>query len=408
MKKKFPSDFWVLTFVEFLMVASYSLSFPFLAIYLNQHKNISIDKVGAYLSLINLISSFSNILGGYLSDYFGRKKIMVLSFLLRGLFIGLMSFLIFTDSNKYFILLIYFLASISSIGFPAIVIAYISEIIEFKNQVRAYSILRIATNLGWALGPAIGGYIALKSYSLTFAISSALFFLNSLILWRLLKKDILPARTSDKKQKILESFNFSTIKNNPAFLNTVIFTFLMSIVIGQLLIPVSLYSKNFHNFNEKQIGFLFTVNGSIVILLQYFIGNKLKTSNLKKYIYMASLLYGTGYLLFGFSVNYAMAVFSFIIITLGEIMFDPSLSTLTASLSPEKEKGKYIGIYNTTLMLGKSSGVLIGTFLMHNFSNYYKPAPWILIFLISLSAVLFLNKAKIDIFKGKTDSHIRL
>lgn len=377
---KYSFRFWIIVFAHGIMVAGYSISFPFLAIYLTQHKGFDIEFTGAYFSIVMLVSSLSNTFSGSLSDHMGRKKIMFYSLITRSLFSFIIAFFMYFELNPFYILILNFFSSLTAPGFASVSMTYISDITEESERVSAYSILRVAGNAGWAAGPTIGGFIADISYSLAFASSGFIFLLASILVFYFVDDVIKKKRDAGENISFKKIFGFKFSKN---FKTVLLLSFLVTSVTAQLVIPVSLYSKKYLGFSEKEIGFLFTLNGLIVIFIQYFIGMAINSKNIVKALSISCIFYGVGYLIFGYSRSYGIAILAISIITLGEVIFSPSISALVSDMSPTNRKGGYMGFFSMTSDFGRAAGVFIGTFLIGNFSAYLKEIPWIAMLLIS-------------------------
>ena len=66
-----------------------SMCIPFLAIYLTQEKQVSPAMTGAIIAVSSLFGIAASFFGGYLSDRWGRKRILLLSIFAWGLvFVG--------------------------------------------------------------------------------------------------------------------------------------------------------------------------------------------------------------------------------------------------------------------------------------------------------------------------------
>ncbi len=374
---KLSSKFWIIVFAEGIMVCGYSMAFPFLALYLTQNRGFNMSIVGVYFSIVMIISSFSSTIGGSVSDYMGRKKIMFFSLLIRGIFVALITISIKFNFNILWILFFNFVASVGGLGFHSVALAYISDIVCEKNRIKAYSILRVSTNAGWAAGPAIGGFLSNISYSLAFGVSSLVFLFAAFLV--LIKAEDIKKNFQSSPKKFYFFYDF-----NRDFKKILFYSFLMTAVMSQLVIPLSIYSKKYLNFSEKQIGFLFTLNGLIVVVIQYFIGSKIKDSKTVNAIALSCLFYALGYLIFGYSPNYTVAMLSIAVVTLGEVVFSPSLSSLVSSVSPESKRGAYMGIHSMISDLGRSFGVFAGTFLIDKVSGVFREVSWYFVFGLSI------------------------
>lgn len=375
--KRYPPSFWFLIFTEGLMSAGYALSFPFLAVYLSSVKGLPVGQVGLFLSFSMLVASISNVFGGELSDRLGRKKIMVFSLFLRAFLIFLMAVVIRADLNPYFFALLHPLGLFAGSFFNPAARAYVADITEPEKRMSAYSIMRIGTNAGWAAGPALGGFIAASSYSMMFFLTSAVYLLCCVILLSSVKENFqsMPARS-----RLSSAFDIKVIKRtfleDRNFAAFCFFTFIIASVMSQLVVPMSMYSKKYLLFEEKQIGLLFTVNGAMVVFLQYFVSRFFSRYPLTFGLAAGSLFYGIGYFMFGFSVFYYMALFAMVIVTLGELMVSPGLQTLSANMAMPSQRGRYMGIHSMVQQTGNSFGIFIGSFLIDRLAGLWNPSSW--------------------------------
>jgi MFS family permease len=381
----YPVHFWFLIIVEALMAAGYAVSFPFLAVYLTSQKSISMTFVGFYLSFSMFLSSLANFYGGELSDKFGRKKIMFFSLFGRSLIVFLIAIVIKYDMYIFLLFILHPIGLFFGSFFNPSARAYVADLIEAKKRLNAYSIMRIGTNSGWAIGPAIGGMVALKSYANMFFITAAIYFICSVLLFFLLKE--IGFKSNKGENKFSFSLDLKIMKQlyrDKVYLYLCIFTFTIAMVMSQLVVPVSMYSKKYLFFNEHQIGLLFTLNGLMVVFLQYFVSNFLSRYPINFSVAIGAFLYAVGYLMFGFSVFYSMAILSIIVVTFGELSLSPGIQTMAANIAPENKKGRYIGAHTMIQQAGNSAGIFIGSFLMDNLSIYLKQISWFCMFLIGM------------------------
>ena len=117
--------------------------------------------------------------------------------------------------------------------------------------------------MGFALGPILGGILALHSYALMFAvtmITSTLYLLISIFLLR----DTKPDRCGPSR---LDG-NGAIWKNTP-FLLFCIISAVVTIVYAQMMTTFSTYSGSYGGIDETMIGLLFSLNGFMVVFMQY-------------------------------------------------------------------------------------------------------------------------------------------
>jgi len=176
----------------------------------------------------------------------------------------------------------------------------------------------------------------------------------------------------------------STLKN-VRFLRFCVFTLIMCAVMSQLVVSSSLYSKNYLGFSEAQIGLLFSVNGLMVVLAQYFITRALECRRITAGLAAGAMLYGAGYLAFGYSTVFYAAAAAIVVVTLGELAVSPGLQALGANMAPRGEKGRYLGVQGVFQQVGSSVGILVGSNAIGAISPMFQQGPW---FIVAAAAVV--------------------
>ena len=157
---RFEPGVWVVTIVQFFTVIGFSICLPFLSLYLYQDRGLSMTMVGMMLLAAGLCSAVTQALGGALSDRFGRRPILLMAtsvsiFLYSGLAV-----LIGISAPVWAIVVAYIAGrSVLTMTRP-VISAMVADFTSKERLTEAYGILRIGANMGWAAGPAIGGYLA--------------------------------------------------------------------------------------------------------------------------------------------------------------------------------------------------------------------------------------------------------
>jgi len=157
---KVPAGFWILSFGEAVLTAGYAVSFPFLAVYLSGHRHIPMSLVGLFLALSLFMTSFAHVIGGELADVFGRKKIMVSALFTRAVLIGAIAWVIKADGDILLLLALHPLGLFVGSFYSPAARAWVADSTPPERRMKVYGILRIGTNAGWAVGPAVGGLMA--------------------------------------------------------------------------------------------------------------------------------------------------------------------------------------------------------------------------------------------------------
>jgi len=142
-------------------------------------------------------------------------------------------------------------------------------------------------------------------------------------------------------------------------------------------------------FSTAQYGLLLTVNGLVVILFQYPVARRVSGMVKSRVLILGSLLYGIGYLFFGWIGSFALAISAMVILTVGEIIFSPVALSVVGNLSPEKHRGRYMGFYELSHTLGFTAGPLLGGLLLDSFLTNSWPIWGIIAFIALLAGMGF-------------------
>ena len=188
-----------------------SMVIPFLSVYLTESLGFTLKQAGFILSLFGFGSMGGSFLGGWLTDRIGHFRVQFWSLVLGGSF-----FLVLAQLKTFtaFAVGIFILSLISECLRPANS-SSVSFYARPENITRAFSLNRMAINLGFAIGPALAGLLATISYRLLFladgftCIAAGLFFFyyfRSLPGSR--KKEAVSAVTLPKVRSPYQDFKF--------------------------------------------------------------------------------------------------------------------------------------------------------------------------------------------------------
>ena len=146
-----------------LINRSGTMVIPFLTVYLTG-RGFTLGQAGFIMALFGSGAILGGYLGGWLSDRVGFFKVQVVSLLMNGILFIVLGYM---QQLWQIGLCIFALSSLGEAFRPAnaaAIAAYSNE----QNRTRCYSLNRLATNLGWAIGPALGGILASYNYHLLF------------------------------------------------------------------------------------------------------------------------------------------------------------------------------------------------------------------------------------------------
>ncbi len=330
---------WYLSLVM-LINRSGTMVIPFMTIYCTQKLHFSITEAGLIMGLFGLGAIVGAFIGGRITDRFGFYPVQVAALLVGGIMF------IITGYQDTFLSLsagTFILSACNESFRPAnaTAIVYYSK---DENRTRSYSLNRLAINLGWAVGGALGGFLASVNYQLLFWVDGCTNIAAAILLLRLLPY----IKTGTKHLE--EKENKAIVK--PAYYDKVYLVFIILIILFatcffQMFTMLPVFYKTNWYLNEQFIGILMALNGIIIVLIEMIVIYSLEgTKPSTTFIRTGILLIGIGYALNNIlPASAGVAVLSITIITIGEIFSIPFMNSFWISRTTETNRGQYAGIY---------------------------------------------------------------
>lgn len=350
---------WMLALVM-LLNRSGAMVIPFLGVYMIEELEFTKAHAGIVLTCYGIGSMMGAWFGGWLTDRVGHYKIQAISLFL---------------SAPLFVLL-YFLKSVETLAAGVMLLSLVYEIFRPANSVaityhskpenltRAFSLNRMAINLGFSVGPALAGFLSQISYKLLFfgnGIALIIAGLTFIYYFGKKQKQIKPHIESVEKA-VIETPEKSPYRDLWFMVFSVLCAF-YAFNFFQLLNTLPIFYREAVGMNKMQIGMILAYSGIIVfsfeMLLVYFAEKRLTMS---KTINLGFLLCGVSYMLLLFhSAGIWILYLSISILCFSEIFAIPFMSVVTERKSGLKNKGAYMGVNALAFSLGLIFAPFLGT-----------------------------------------------
>jgi MFS family permease len=386
----FPAQFWFLVLGTLINSTGAFLVWPFLTLYLRQNMEVSMTTIGLLFTFTAPINFLSQVVGGSLADRWGRRVMMAVSLLASGLV--MLGFGLVGSLPGLILLLV--LNGIFGPLFGPASNAMVADLIEPRKRAQAYGLLRVVMNVGAAIGPSVGGFIATRSYFLLFtsaALTSLLYFLIVVAFTRETKPQ---GSTSLEETTEPGREGWKTVLRDTPFLALCLITLLTCIVYSQMNTTFPVYLKEDVGIEEVQYGQLMALNAVMVILLQFpitRITDRYRPMQMQM-MALGALLYALGFGAQGFVGTWPLFALSVAIWTLGEMVIAPVSTVLVADMAPETLRGRYMGAFGLTWGLGYGLGPTLGGTVMDNLGGRYVWYVSLMLGLIAAAAFLLLGR----------------
>ncbi|WP_184187646.1 MFS transporter [Chryseobacterium defluvii] len=348
-----------------LINRSGSMVLPFLGVYMTAHLHFSIENSGIVLSFFGIGSVIGSWLGGMITDRIGEYWVQSLSLLLSVPLFCLIP-LFTTEAGLAGIILA---QSIVSETFrPANSVA-ITKYAKPENITRAFSLNRMAINLGFSIGPALGGILSAISYEFLFYSNAIGALLAGLLyVWFFGKRNKTAIREIKKVKEAKATIKENSPYRDTKFLIYCFFCMLFSICFFQLFSTLTIFYKDTARLSQQNIGYILGYSGFLIVLLEMsLVQIAEKYSKLAFTMLIGTFLCGFSYAIMAFDHSLFTLVLSMTLLCIGEIWTLPFMSTITALRSGKNNKGAYMGLNGMAFSLAFIITPYLGTMMAEKF-----------------------------------------
>lgn len=366
----------------------------FLSMYLVSDMHVSVGVAGTIVSMYGFGGIFGCLYGGALSDRFGRPAMIVIGNLGSAAMLVLLAFI-----GNPWIMAIALLAygAISSMPTPAVA-AYVSDVVPFRKQKRAYSLQTWAANFGFAIGPIIANQLVKISYALMFYAEAAVLVFATILMIVFFKEvglgkrprgEVAPARASQSAESAAGNAVEHAVKQtgesqrpqrfsvwrsyrracaDGALMSMVVLMFLYTLAYYQIVsgLPISMTQIG---LGTDEYSSLLTINGGLLCLLQIpAIGLFQRMSNTRVLVLGMSIT-AVGYAFQIGANSWVAFAIATVLWTLGELGTFPIAATTVANIAPKDVRGTYQGLYNLVWSLSNAFSPLVGGWILNAFGS---------------------------------------
>lgn len=353
---EYPRQYWLMITGLVLATAGGSMIWPFLLIYASGKLNLPLSTVATLISINAGTGLVSSVLAGTLADRIGRKVVMNVSLTMTGL---AYLFLMRAETYPQFALLMVMIG-LSNPLYQIGADAMLADIIPSEKRTDAYAINRIANNAAFAMGPAVGGFLATRSYNLAFYGAAAGFLAYSVLLF-FLAHETLDKSISHATEQVRGGYRH--VLRDGKYMTFVVLIGLGLVAPTMLWILMPVYAKTNFGIPEALYGWIPTTNALMCVFVQYSVTRLTRRRPALSVVAVGMLIYalaaGSVALMTGFWGFWL----SMVILTFGELTLVPTSSKYVADRAPANLRGRYMSVYWIGWGLARTASPLIGGFL---------------------------------------------
>ena len=382
--KGLSKEVWWLSLITLINRAG-TMVIPFLSLYLTKDLDFSLSNVGWIMTAFGLGSFCGSWLGGKLTDKIGFYKVMIYSLIATGfLFVGLQ----YLKTFESLCIGIFLVMLVADTFRPAMFVA-LSAYSKPENKTRSVTLIRLAINLGFSAGPAIGGIIiTTMGYGGLFWIDGITCLLAGLLLINVLHP---------KKSKTLDDVKVENPKS--AYKDKSYWLFLISMVLFgivflQYFSTIPIYYKDVHTLTEFEIGLLLGMNGFLIFIFEMPLVKWLENARftITGLILFGAILTGLSFAVLNFTTWVGIVIIGMLLMTIGEMIAFPFSNAFAMKRAARGNQGEYMALYSIAFSISHIFGHNSGMQLVEKYGFNFTWNVMIFLMLLCVILLIFLKR----------------
>jgi predicted MFS family arabinose efflux permease len=357
-----PRAVWVIFSVT-LVNRMGTMVLPFLVLYLTRTIGLSAERAGFVLVCYGAGAVLTAPLAGKLCDRWNARHVMAVALFLSGGAILLYPLV----SGFVTILIITMLWAIASEAFRPASLTILSEAVAPDQHKAAFALSRLAINLGMSVGAAVGGFLAVYSFTSLFIVDGATSLLAGLLLVST------PMRSGHRNNEPPHEPASPAPAGKLGALRDFRLVYLLATLLPTMMVfmqiqgAMPLFVVRDLQTSESVFGLLLTINTVLIILFE--VPLNLAMARWPHHLAMAlgAVLCGVGFGALAFSRSVWSVALTTVVWTFGEMILFPSSLAQVADIAPAAQRGVYMGYYVMTFSLAFMVGPWLGLAVMEKF-----------------------------------------
>jgi MFS family permease len=316
-----------------------SFAIVYLAIYLNRSLGFTPLQAALSFTAYGLGGAVGTIVGGVLTDRWGRKPTLLLAYVASAVLLFQLAFA--TD----FWLIMAICAASGAFGeaFRPALQAMMVDIVDAENQVRAFSLSFWANTIGFAIAALLAGTVASVSPVLLFGLDAGTTLLAALVIAITVDETRPTDGTVSARRTPAVGRGMGVVFRDRAFITFIAVNFIILLIGLQYVTSLPL-AMTAAGLSSSAYGVVIALNAVIVIVGQLLIGRYLKARNQQRMLALGYILYGVGYGVYALGGSFRFFIAGVVIWSMGGMIHNPVKATLIAKMSPIDLRGRYQGV----------------------------------------------------------------
>lgn len=361
---------WRLAFARAVNTMGLSLVMTFLGIYVVKTRGYPAWAYGVIALGANLAQSLTNAWAGSLSDRIGRLPLITTALFVRSGVIAVLGVQVLFDAPLWSLALNMVASSALRGCFEPVAYALVADVVTPEQRIAAFGMQRMGTNLGWAIGPALGGVLTLVlPYGGLFFISALGMVVAATVTLGI--EDPVRRTAAVSETRGLATHALADALRHPVLRLLLAGTFLAALLQMQMFATFSIYMTGELGLTKADVGVIYALNGTGVVLLQLPALRLVERFGLGAILPWASLLEAVGFALIGAGVGMMSGIAAMVVITCAEVLFSPAHQTAIAEVADPSRRGRTYGVVGFAQMIGIAVAPLLGGILLDTIGDHH-------------------------------------
>jgi MFS family permease len=371
---------WQMAFARAVNTMGLSLVMSFLGIYVVVTRGYPAWSYGLIALCANLGQSLSSAWAGNLSDRIGRRPLITTALFVRAGFIALLGTQVLLDAPLWTLGANMVVTSTLRGCFEPVAYALVADVVPDDQRVAAFGIQRMGTNLGWAIGPALGGLLAqIIPYGAVFFIATVGMIVAGFVTLRVEDPVHRLKAPEAARGDLIGALREGLADRVMAML--LLGTFLCALLETQMFSTFSIYMTQQLRLTEADVGLLYALNGLAVLVLQVPALGLIKRLGIGVMLPWSSFLDALGFAVIGLASGLGGGAVAILVLTCAEVLFDPAQQAAIAEVADPARRGRAFGVVGFASMVGIALAPLLGGRLLDAIGDHHV-AMWLVIAMI--------------------------
>ncbi|MFJ8387840.1 MFS transporter [Streptomyces sp. NPDC094438] len=368
------------------------LVLAFTVIYFTTTTSLSLGSIGAALSVGQFLALPTPVVVGPLIDRYGSRRVVVAANIVSAL--GFSGFL--AADSVWKIVAVQFVVQAGSSGYWTSSRALVLLAARSDDQARWFGFIGALRNIGGGFGVAVasiaialdrGGVpVLVLVNALTFVIAASL-----MASWRPVTGQAAPhvPRTESQAFRTAQGGGYGVVLRDLRYMRLAVANLAFVLAAAVLPVLLAVYITKVLHAAAWLVGACMVGNMVLVALVQTLVARTIEHRRPTWVLALAGVVNAVAFALFGVLLalpGWAVAVGllpATAVFTLAEMLSLPSSGELSASLAPERIRGRYLGVYQLSWSLGNAVAPALLTMLVGHGAAW----PWVVLGALNLIAV---------------------